>query len=248
MAAPMDPAVQEALLKDPKIQAMIKDAGESALKDPAVQAEIVRQCQEKFPGAAAAASEQVQAWANDPAVQEQAKQYAGQALLYAGQAGDKFVGLIEQGPAGVRFLAFIGGVGSLVNAGLSLVNPLMLVFGTVTYVVAVYQCLFAITTMLFEAPPEYIAKVPGANGYQDMLMVKAKFLTENAGRGLFYIFQGSLWLAFASMTNIDDLIVGCYLCFIGLLHVLMHFGIMPQSVAQKMRSGYEELHKAPAGP
>merc|ERR1719321_756219 len=104
----------------------MKDAGQKALSDPKVQAMIVQQFKENFPKYAEQASAQVQAWAADPEVQAKAKQYAGMAgamaVEYAGKAGEQFISLIEQGPMGIRILAFGGGVASCVNAGLTVAN------------------------------------------------------------------------------------------------------------------------------
>merc|ERR1712023_433833 len=111
----------------------------------------------------------------------------------------------------------------------------------VMYVVSAYQMIFAASTVIFECPPEYIQKVPQIDQYQDMLGAKCAFLTEFVGRGMFYIFQGSLWLCFASLTDLLDLVTGLLQVFIGVLHVLMHFGVMPQHVATKMQAGYSSL-------
>merc|ERR1719238_87009 len=101
--------------------------------------------------------------------------------------------------------------------------------------------------MLYEAKPEWIAKIGPLGKYHDMLLVKAKFISEVLGRGLFYIFQGSLWLAFANLVKIFDLATGCFMVFVGVLHVAMHYGKLG-SVAAKMREGYERLATKPSGP
>jgi len=237
-----DPAVQKALMQNPEVQAAIKNAGEAALKDPKVQAQIVETCKEKFPELAGQAQAQCTKWANDPEVQRQAKEYAGVAAAMAadklGKAGAEFMNQIEQGPAGIRFLAFCGGVASAGYAGytlLGLLNPFNLIGGVVTYVVCGYQLCFAITTVTFEIPLEYSQKIPGINKYQDLLMEKAAFLSDVAGRGLFYVFIGSLWLALGGLSPID-IGLGCYMMFMGVLHIAMHYGKLGV-IAEKMREG-----------
>lgn len=243
--------VKQKLLKDPAVQNAIHAAGKEAvasLQDPKVQAQILQTCQEKFPEYAAQAKTNIQAFVNDPEVQKQAKHYAAAAGAYVMQAGGYLVAQIQQGPAGVRFLSFIGGLASAVNAVLAMINPLGLVFGTVMYVLSGYQLLFSLTTILFEAQPEWIAKIPGLNSYQDMLMDKAKFLTETLGRGLFYVFQGTLWLCFASLKEWDNLCTGLWMIFVGTLNILIHYGGYTV-FANKVQAGYEALSRqAPAGP
>jgi len=251
MASLNDPAVQEALMRNPQVQAAIKNAGENALKDPAVQAKIVEQCKTQFPALAGQAANQCNEWANDPAVQAQAKQYAGMAAMLAadklGNAGTEFMNQIEQGPGGVRFLAFAGSAASAgyaVYTLLGLLNPLNLIGGVVAYVISGYQLCFALTAAIFEMPLEYSAKIPGVDKYQDLLMVKAAFLSDVAGRGLFYIFTGSLWLALGGLSPID-LALGCYMVFIGGLHIAMHYGKLGV-VADKMREGINKAKDAKA--
>merc|ERR1719359_1780360 len=225
-------------MNDPQVQAAIA----SAAKD---QASAVGQVlKDQGPDLAKQALAKAKEMANDPQVQEQARAYAAEALKYAAGAGDKMLGLIEQGPAGVRLFAFGAGVASAVNAVLTVINPLNAAFGPITYVISLYMFVFGLSTALFEAPPEYIEQVKAVSEYQDLLNVKCAFLADVAGRGLFYIFQGSLWLGFASL-HILNIIVGLALCFIGGIHVAMHFGVMPKHVAEKMRS-YVPLSAEPA--
>lgn len=242
---------QKALLSDPQVQAALKNAGEAALNDPAVQKQILDTCKEKFPELASQAATKIKEWANDPAVQAQAKEYAGLALHYAGvgasMAGEQFNKLIEQGPAGVRLLAFGGGVAALVKAVLTfmgLLNPLTIFTGLVFYVLVGYQVIFALTTMLFEAPTEWVEKIPGLSAYQDLLIEKAKFLSEVGGRGLFYGFQGTLWLCFASFTELFNFVLGVYFLFLFALHVGMAYGIMPKEIVDKVAGGARSVAAA----
>jgi len=235
----MDTEMQKKLLSDPQVQAAMQKAGTDALNNPEVQAQIVQTAKEKFPEYASQAQAKAMEWAKDPAVQAKAQEYVGMAGEYLGQAGAAGIGLVEQGPTGVRVLAFGAGVLSCVNAVMYCMDIGHLL-NVVVWVVSGYQIVFSVTTMIFEAPPNIIEKIPGITGYQDILMEKAKFISEVLGRGLFYIFQGSLWLAFASMTDILDLATGAFMVFVGILHVVMHFGHLG-TMAQKMREGYQKL-------
>mmetsp|Transcript_47066 Transcript_47066/g.121683 ORF Transcript_47066/g.121683 Transcript_47066/m.121683 type:complete len:375 (-) Transcript_47066:89-1213(-) len=234
----MDPQLQQALLQDPAVQEAVRKAGQDALSDPTVQRAIINTCRQKFPEYAAHGARMVSEWAQDPEVQRQACQYAGVAALYAGQVGEQFVGLIEQGPAGLRLLAFGGGVACVVMAGRTVLNPASLAHGPLMYVLALYLTMFSLTTMLFEADQAWIAKVPRLDVYQNLVLDKAKFVAEAYGRGLVYGFEGTLWLSlYGSITSPLELALGLYFLGLSVLHILMHFGVMPQHVARKLREG-----------
>mmetsp|Transcript_38844 Transcript_38844/g.85071 ORF Transcript_38844/g.85071 Transcript_38844/m.85071 type:complete len:252 (+) Transcript_38844:55-810(+) len=235
--------VQQQIMEDPRVQAKIRDQASkmgvdavAALQDPAVQQQIMDTCKEKFPQYADQASQKIREFVSDPAVQAGAKQAlsAAGAALYRG--ADAFISQIEQGPAGVRILAFIASVASIVNAGLALFDFAAAIFHTPLYVISGYQVIFACTTALFEAKPSWIEKIPGLNRYQNLLLDHAQFLADARGRGMFYFFQGTLWLAFAGLTDFADLATGCFVCFIGILHFAMHYGKLTL-VADKFRKG-----------
>lgn len=233
--------VKQQLLQDPAVQDLIKKTGieaTEALKDPKVQAQILETCKEKFPQYASLAKDKIKDFVNDPEVQRQAKEYAAKAGKYLAMGADRFVHEIQQGPDGVRFFSFIGGVASSANAIMYLINPFSLLTHPVCYVLSAYQLLFSLTTMLFEAKPEWIQKVPGLDKYQDLLLDKAKFLSETLGRGGFYVFQGTLWLCF--IDQILDLAVGGWMVFVGLLNVLIHYGGYTH-FAKKVAEGYRAI-------
>lgn len=236
--------VQEQLMQDPEVKAALAKAGENALKDPKVQEEMIKVAKEKFPEYAGQVQSQVTQWANDPEVQAKAKYYGGQALAYAGAAAGDVAKMLESGPDGVRFVACCVGIASCVNAVMSLINIFSALFSPIMYLIAAYQFVFSCTTVVFEMPQDWIDKhLAFVKKYQDMLMVKAAFLADVLGRGLFYLFQGSLWLGFSSVTEILDLGCGLALIFIGVLHILMHFGIMPKHVFDRARDQYSRLQQ-----
>lgn len=246
--------MQSAMLKDPAVQAAIQKVGNAgnALSNPDVQAQMLKVAKEKFPQYGDLARSKSQDWANDPEVQAKAYHYAGVAGRIAeatlGKGGEYTMGLVEQGPTGVRLLAFVAGVASCVNAVLFCLGVGHLLH-IVAYVVCIYQFAFAVTTMIFEAPPSLIEKIPGFSVYEDMLIEKAAFLSDVLGRGLFYIFKGSLWLCFSNIRDsfsLCDLVVGAYLVAVGLLHVAMHYGKLGE-VASKMREGYSRMKVGATG-
>lgn len=244
-----DPEVQKKVLQDPRVQDAVKKASKkagqdamAALQDPEVQKVILATVKEKAPEYAEKAKQQMQAWANDPAVQAAAYKAAGLVFGAAGQSLDRFIGVIEQGPVGVRLLAFIAGILSCVNAVMYCLQFTNIASHLVLYVISIYQIIFAVTTMIFEAPGSVIENIPGITTYRDMLMQKCEGLAEVSGRGLFYIFQGTLWLGLGTSFELLDVITGCYVSFIGVLHLIMHFGHL-QSFTMSLRKGYEKVQQ-----
>mmetsp|Transcript_22859 Transcript_22859/g.60384 ORF Transcript_22859/g.60384 Transcript_22859/m.60384 type:complete len:250 (-) Transcript_22859:108-857(-) len=148
--APIPTDVGRQLLQDPAVQKTIQDLclktgrdAASALQDPVVQRQILQTCRAKFPEYATQASLKINEFVNDPQVQSQARalgalatQYLGQA---ANQAGSMFVAQIQQGPAGVRVLAFCGGLASFSIAFVAVLDPARLPTHSVSYVLDVYQ-------------------------------------------------------------------------------------------------------------
>jgi hypothetical protein len=230
------PALKTQILNDPQIQAEIKKQGQSALNDPQVQAQIAQLAKEKGYQAYDVASN----FARDPAVQAQAKQYAAQAGQYVGQAGNMIMAQVEQGPAGIRTLSFIAGLASFgVGIYRIVIESMGLEMFTkpVSFLIAIYQVIFSLTTALFEMPPEYFTTIQektgiGLSDYQRLLIEKAKFISEAKGRGFFYVFQGSLWLSVASLTAIPSLVCGLSLVFVGLLNLLIGYGMLDKVMAQ----------------
>uniref|UniRef100_A0A7S4SLN3 Uncharacterized protein n=1 Tax=Alexandrium monilatum TaxID=311494 RepID=A0A7S4SLN3_9DINO len=235
-AAPEHLSLQEELLKDSQIQEAVRRAGMRALTDPAVQNAVLKAIKDRAPQLASQAGSLVRAWAGDPEVQARAKYLAGATVHVAGHMGESCIHCIEQGPEGVQVLAFGAGAASLVLAALQVLNPLAVVGAAFTYVVSLYQVVFSLTTMLFEAKTEWINQIQSISEYHDLLMVNMRFLSLSLGRGLFYVFQGSIWWVMSSFFGIPHKLLAIYLCCLGALYILMHFGVMPQHVATKMRA------------
>jgi len=141
-------------------------------------------------------------------------------------------GRIEQGPVWMRLVAFGASVGSIVCLILEIRG--LLTEGFAHFILHGYLLLFALTTMLFEAKPEWVERVQGASVYLNMLIQHCGFLCIACGRGLFYIFQGTLWMTYFQGPQ-DFLVLGVSLAlsFVGFLCILMHFGIMPHHIVDK---------------
>jgi len=233
-------ALLEAALRDPKVQEMVRQKGQDAMKDPAVQSAVMDYVKANGPAAADAAKEQMKKWATDPEVQAKAKHYASQAGVAFGQGLDQTVSLVEQGPTGVRLIAFCVGCASCVCSVMTFLDVGNLLGNLAAAIVAGYQIVFSVSTIIFEAPVSVIDKIPGITGYQELLIDHAKFMSEVMGRGLFYIFQGTLWVALSKLHNVLNLAVGFSLVAVGLLHVAMYYGKL-DVVAAKIRQGYGQI-------
>lgn len=249
----INPKVQEALLSSPEVQEAMRKSGEEAMKDPAVQAAILKVAKENLTAEnAAKVANAAKDWAQDPVVQAKARHYAGMAMAYAGQAGQSIIGCIEQGPDGVRFLCFVASAVSMGLAGLTAWNAI-LGLNFLWVFMSLFQIIFAFTTCLFEAKPEWVQGY-SLSGYYDMLIEYAKFLCTCIGRGLFYCFQGILWLIQVNLANPFDLMayvnlaLGGFLFFMGILHVAMHYDVMPHEVVARAKElanqGYEKVGSA----
>jgi hypothetical protein len=247
MSQDQQKALLESALRDPQVQAMVREKGQAALQDPAVQAQILDYAKANGGPALNFAKEQIMQFGQDPVVQAQAKHYASQAGVAFGQAAEHGVSLVEQGPTGVRLLAFLAGCASCVCSVMTFLDVGNLLGHLPAAVVAGYQIVFSVSTMVFEAPPSVIEKVPGLTGYQDLLIDHVKAMSEVMGRGLFYIFQGTLWWSLSKLHNILNIAVGGALIFIGFLHVAMYYGKL-DTVAAKMRQGYQAASQRASGP
>jgi len=242
----MDAETKAALLQDPKVQAALRAAGDDAMKDPKVQQALVEVCKDKYPEMVDAARSQMMKWANDPEVHQKMKETAARAVTATASAvvaaPGAVVGLIEQGAPGIRILAFNCGFASFSVALLNLIlSPLGLLFDPLHWILSVYQLLFSIVTMLFEIHPDTAARFPVVVDYQARLMNNAKFLAKTWGRGMFYFFIGSLWLAQASWSRPLTIVVGVIMCIMGFVHVGMHFGVTPQMAVARVRKNAVEM-------
>lgn len=245
------------LMKNPQVQEAMQNAGEEALKDPKVQQVLIDQAKKTLTAEnAALVANKAKDWANDPAVQAKARYAAGMAMQGAGAAAQAFMGCIEQGPVWLRGMAFLGGCGSCVLAIWFMLSPANLLHQSVIYFQSLFKVIFALSTMLFECPPTMMEKVPFLSKYQNMLIKWFAFMTTAAGRGGFYIFQGITWLSLVSLSEVFrmflDVALGFFLVAIGLLHVAMHFGIMPTDIVTKAKNvgkaGYEKLSASGSAP
>merc|ERR1719203_388327 len=94
-----------------------------------------------------------------------------------------------------------------------------------TYLVNAYQMLFGLITCILEAPEEWVSKNDKLKNGQRIIHEYCKFLTTFGGRGLFYLFQGSLAI---SLTGVSlQLFLGIYMGFVGLMCIAAQYDLTP---------------------
>lgn len=147
------------------------------------------------------------------------------------QAGSSLREYVQGGPAGVSILCFLGGCVTSVVGLLGLLN-LGAIFTPFHYVLNAYLAMFGIISFLLEADPERLAELavigklaPLVRNYQMEVFERAKFLTELRGRGLFYLFVGTL--AGSQCLFCLTFLCGLWNVLMGVICLMMSFGINP---------------------
>mmetsp|Transcript_7096 Transcript_7096/g.11451 ORF Transcript_7096/g.11451 Transcript_7096/m.11451 type:complete len:349 (+) Transcript_7096:51-1097(+) len=187
----------------------------------------------------------------DPATREVMKQHAmelgGHAALMAKHYGHKgvmaFGDYIQQGPKGASTLCFIGGVGSSIAGGLCVSGFFNAVTDPLHYVLYVYMFMFGLATTCLEADPDRIGMMPTPFDMlagpltrgQAWLHSEVKLLTELRGRGVFYLYQGTLM---CTQWSLLLFIVGAYSVLMGILCIAMSFGIQPDFDRLAAQTGF----------
>lgn len=170
------------------------------------------------------------------AMKAQAKEAATQgweaAKVGSVQAASELHKYVQEGPAGISILCFLGGCATCIIGLIGMLNIGQIFSAPFSYVLSIYLTAFGLVAMLLEADVEQLARrnvigklAPLCEHYQMEIFERAKFLTELRGRGFFYVFVGTL--------SITQCVVCLYfLCglwnlLMGVLCLMMSFGINP---------------------
>merc|ERR1719277_2009459 len=117
----------------------------------------------------------------------------------------------------------MGGLVTFAFGVLGFIDIFDAVLDPLYYLVNAYQMLFGLATCIIEAPREWVREHAKLQRAQAFIYDFAKFLTTFGGRGLFYLFQGSLAL---SLTGISlQFLLGCYMVFLGLICIAAQYGL-----------------------
>lgn len=209
------------LLEDSLVQQAIqeyceksgKDAADS-LKDAGVQKAITTACRERFSDWADALDQNLARWVLDHQVRNLARLATEWSLSLMQKESDTIVvARVQQGSPAVVFAAQCTNLIVFVHCTISICVPTTLLWDPVAFVVIAHQLMFALASALFEVRAHWVQSVVVLDECQNYLMEKAKFMAENVGRGLFYLFQASVWLAL--MGSNDSMWFICFVCTFG---------------------------------
>eukprot|EP00415_Alexandrium_ostenfeldii_P003865 UN3865 len=139
-------------------------------------------------------------------------------------------------------MCFMGGIAVVVN-GIFGVLDVFDVFGdTLHYVVNAYQVFFGIVTCMTELDEDWCGPLHGwLHQRQKWMHEWALGLTLLWGRGLFYLFQGTLVLVASSLLSLG-LIIGVYMMVAGALCINQHFVERRKAQAGSPREAERGLH------
>lgn len=199
---------------------------------------------------------------NDSAVQQQLKEAAynqAQQGYQAAREGATHAVLelrryVQEGPAGISILCFLGGLATTLVGIIGLLNIYSGLTSPFNYVLNAYLTVFGIVTFLLEADMETFRNMkvlgkfaPFVEQYQLEVFNRAKFLTELRGRAFFYLFVGSLAATQCLVCLL--FIVGLWNVLMGVLCLCMSFGINPADhLVVGARDQNAPLYASPHGP
>jgi hypothetical protein len=186
------------------------------------------------------AAQMAQAAFQDPSVQQQLKEAAiqqGQVAFQAAKEGaatavSELKKYVQEGPAGISVLCFLGGVATTLIGSIGLLSITDTLTEPFKYVLNAYLTVFGIVTFLLEADVESMKNLrvlgrlsPWIERYQMEVFNRANFLTELRGRGFFYTFIGTL--AITQCFLCLHFLAGLWNLLMGILCLMMSFGINP---------------------
>eukprot|EP00927_Polykrikos_kofoidii_P016933 TRINITY_DN17696_c0_g1_i1.p1 TRINITY_DN17696_c0_g1~~TRINITY_DN17696_c0_g1_i1.p1 ORF type:complete len:600 (+),score=101.37 TRINITY_DN17696_c0_g1_i1:54-1853(+) len=229
----MDISVKEALLKDPRVLEDLTAQGLGALRTPEVQRKIVDICQERFPDEADHTRTTVSSWADDDEVAQKVvealpNQKTPELIMmiqqYWASLSESVEAFVRAGRTSVKLLAFLGGLFSSVLALLYMGNIVSDIEDPSALLVVFYQFLFGVLTAITQAGPVVFSKVDALQNLQHKVAKQAPFLLTDWGSGLFVFWQG-LWWIHEDLGQVVASVEGIYLCVVGVLFILLNFGI-----------------------
>lgn len=166
-------------------------------------------------------------------MQEAGRKFAADGLQKgrqaAGQAVEALHNYLEQGPNGLRVLAFVAGSFATVLSLICIINPFDIIMMPTTYILSTFTLIFSLTAMMMECEPAWIEKAAFLKEYQDLLQDQARFLLHAFGRGIFYVFNGSILVY---MGGFMRFIAGVYMATVGGFYIALHYGVMPKKVIE----------------
>jgi len=133
-----------------------------------------------------------------------------QAKLRVESGFNELRGHIQGSSSMIRTGSFVGGLCVVLVALLNVINPLRIVYDSITYLVNCYQLLFGLVTLALEGKPSWFL----FGRVQEAIYREAHCLSLLSGRALFYLFEGSL---FVIQEGVISRAVGIYMALLGLV-------------------------------
>ncbi|PFH36842.1 hypothetical protein BESB_050340 [Besnoitia besnoiti] len=146
----------------------------------------------------------------------------GTALLEGGGKILERANIIGEGPKPLRALCFLGGIALIGVSALQIVNIVSAVGNPASYILQFFLMMFGVAICVVEAKDlEHLERLKPffANWF--------RFLTVPLGKGLFYILIGTISLSLWT-SNFLLLFVGGYMILMGIMCVMVHFGLRQQ--------------------
>mmetsp|Transcript_7034 Transcript_7034/g.10393 ORF Transcript_7034/g.10393 Transcript_7034/m.10393 type:complete len:286 (+) Transcript_7034:45-902(+) len=140
------------------------------------------------------------------------KENADKAKVFAKAQYDKLKKIASDGNMSLTFLALVGGVAMMVTSIMGVVGR----FLTLSWIGAlfdVYIFFFGVLVVFLEWK-----KFPGRDKYNMVIHTYFHFLDYIWGRGVLYFVAGSLQF---SLFGLLDLAVGGFMCFVGILYIIV---------------------------
>lgn len=152
---------------------------------------------------------------------------------------------IKEGPAGISILCFLGGLVTTLVGFLGLFSFSEIFTAPFTYILHMYLTGFGLIAAMLEADTTAMSKMkvlgklaPLIESYQMQIIKRANFLTELTGRGLFYVFVGSLAVTQCFVCVL--FLVGLWNVLMGIICILMSFGVNPVEHIQAPHAAPEQ--------
>lgn len=156
---------------------------------------------------------------------------------------------VQMGPQGLSVLCFFVGLGTVVLGSLQAVTEVMtgaVFIGPFHFVLSLYTVFFGFTAVLLESDADRINTLPviGPFGihlhqWQKFVHEFAFFLTRLRGRGVFYIFIGTLCIS--ECLFCPFFILGLANGGLGVFCMLLSFGIKPDVSYSNVQKGVANL-------
>eukprot|EP00922_Rhytidocystis_sp_ex-Travisia-forbesii_P061739 GHVS01091444.1.p2 GENE.GHVS01091444.1~~GHVS01091444.1.p2 ORF type:complete len:237 (-),score=40.95 GHVS01091444.1:325-1035(-) len=141
------------------------------------------------------------------------------------EEGNKFLtkaNLIGEGPKPLRALCFVGGLALAVCSVVYICFIFSILTAPAVYVLHIYEAIFGIVVMVLEAKD-----MKCLSNFKQFVGEWLKFTTVPGGKGAFYFFIGSLAVSMFNR-NLALFVAGVYMCGMGIICGLVHFGLERQ--------------------